>query len=202
MLCLKCMNERRRNPPLIHVTRKVYSLLPPPTESIPLNGVAALVLSILKEGPLPFKRVVRRLRRAGLAALESDIGERVLKPMVEAGLVSLEEVDYTKLVIERVLASGMRLKACSKDGRRTVLPLHIQFREAKPSMRLRVRKLGFFCIDCQSLAFDDEPSVRSLLKMTTERGGVVAYAFSYDSQATTNRRRRRKMAWDSLLLAR
>jgi hypothetical protein len=191
MICIKCFKEGRN--PVIHLTREVYSLLPG-TNGVVQSRAAALVLSILKDGPLPFRRVVRRLWKAGVRGLAYDIEEKLLKPMVGAGLISSEEVDYTQRVMEKVLNSRMRLKACTKDKFGLLLPIYIQFREAEGAMRVRIKRLGFFCLNCRSLTFDDELGVRRLLKIDT--GG--AYAFNFESQSTEHRRRRRK-SWDSIM---
>ncbi len=191
MLCLKCFKEGRD--PVIHRTRQVYSIRPETSGAVQ-SRAGALVLSILKDGPLPFGRMVRRLWKAGVRGLAYDIEETLLKPMVGAGLISSEEVDYTQLVMERVMNSRMRLKACAKDKFGHLLPVYIQFRETEGAMRVRVKRLGFFCLSCRSLTLDDEGKVRRLLKM--DMGG--AYAFSYESQPTEHRRRRRK-SWESIM---
>ncbi len=188
MVCLKCFKVGRD--PVMHLARRVYSLLPG-ENGVVQSGAGALVLSILKDGPLPFRRVVRRLWKAGVRAPAYEVEEKLLKPMVGAGLISSQEVDYTEWVMKKVLNSRMRLKACTKDKFGLLLPVYFQFRESEGEKRVRIKRLGLFCLNCRSLTLDDEQGVKRVLKVE----GDEVYTLS-DEPSPAGRKRRRKMVWN------
>ncbi len=143
MLCRRCL-VRMRNP-LIPVKAKIYSSNEKGDTPIP-------ILSILNDGPLTLDRLIYRLRKAGVKGNEFHLGDEVIRPWVESGVIPEVEVDYAQRVIDIIRSSKMRLRECKKEGTKTMLPLYLQSRKGD----LRVEQLGYYCISCKKFV-QNEP---------------------------------------------
>ena len=137
MLCRRCL-ARKRNP-LIPVKTKIYT-------SNQLKAYSPIpILSILNEGPLTLDRLIYKLRKTGIKGSEFHICDEVIRPWVESGLISEAEVDYTQRILDIIKSSKMRLRECTREKTKTMLPLYVQSRTGE----LKIEQLGYYCVSCK-----------------------------------------------------